>query len=65
MKRMNLRKTLSAAVLIGGTMMAASAMADQPQGAYGHGYGMMGGYGPGYGQGSGYNMGNGYGMWGK
>ena len=59
MKRMNLRKTLSAVVLIGGTMMAASAMADQPQGAYGHGYGMMGGYGPGYGQGQGYNMGPG------
>ncbi|MGP1677639.1 MAG: Spy/CpxP family protein refolding chaperone [Burkholderiales bacterium] len=57
MKRMNLRKTLGAVVLIGGTIMAASAMADQPQGAYGHG--MMGGYGPGYGQGSGYNMGPG------
>jgi len=42
MKRMNLRKTLGAAVLIGGTMMAASAVADQPQGAYGHGYGMWG-----------------------
>jgi len=64
MKRMNLRKTLSAAVLIGGTIAAASAMADQPQGAYGHG--MMGGYGPGYGQASGYGMGpgmmGGYGM---
>lgn len=59
MKRMNLRKTLGTVVLIGGSMMAASAMADQPQGAYGHGYGMMGGYGSGYGQGSGYNMGPG------
>lgn len=55
MNRMNLRKTLSAVVLIGGSMMAASAMADQPQGAYGRGYGMMGGYG----QGSGYGMGPG------
>jgi len=57
MKRMNLRKTLSAAVLIGGTVMAASALADPPQGAYGPGYGMgpgmMGGYGPGYGTGPG------------
>jgi len=59
MKRTNLRKTLGAVLLIGGTMMAASAMAEQPQGAYGHGYGMMGGYGPGYGQGRGYNMGPG------
>ena len=55
MNRMNLRKTLSAVVLIGGSMMAASAMADQPQGAYGRGYGMMGGRG----QGQGYNMGPG------
>lgn len=55
MKRMNLRKTLGAVAVIGGTMMAASAMADQPQGANGHGYGMMGGYG----QGQGYNMGPG------
>jgi len=47
---MNLRKTLGAVALIGGTMIAASAMADQPQGVYGHGYGMMGGYGPGQGQ---------------
>ena len=57
MKRINFRKTLGAVVLIGGTIMAASATADQPQGAYGHG--MMGGYGPGYGQGQGYNMGPG------
>ena len=53
MKRMNLRKTLGAAVLISGTMMAASAMADPSQGAYGRG--MMGGYG----QGQDYNMGPG------
>jgi Spy/CpxP family protein refolding chaperone len=57
MKCTNLCKTLSTVVLIGGTMMAASAIADQPQGAYSHG--MMGGYGPGYGQGQGYNMGPG------
>ncbi|MFH1871572.1 MAG: Spy/CpxP family protein refolding chaperone [Pseudomonadota bacterium] len=66
MKRMNFRKTLSAVVLIGGTLMAASAMADQPQGAYGHGYGMMGGYGQGYSMGrgmmGGYDQNQGYGM---
>lgn len=55
MKRMNLRKTMSAMVLIGATMMAASAMADQPQGAYGHA--MMVAYGQGYGQNQGYGMG--------
>jgi Spy/CpxP family protein refolding chaperone len=65
MKCMNLRKTLGAAVLIGGTMVGASALADPPQDAYGRGYGMggygMGGYGMGgYGMG-GYGMG-GYGM---
>lgn len=54
MKRTNLRRTLGAAVLIGGAIFAVSAMA-QMQGAYGHGYGMMGGYG----QGQGYNMGPG------
>jgi len=51
MNRMNLRGTLNAAVLIGGTMAAASALA-QSQGGYGSG--MMGGYGPGW-------MGGGYG----
>jgi Spy/CpxP family protein refolding chaperone len=64
MKRTNLRKTLSAAVLIGGTIVAAIALADQPRGGYGPGYGMgpgmMGGYGSGYGMGSG-QMGGGYG----
>ena len=68
MKCMNLRKTLGAAVLIGGTMVGASALADPPQDAYGHGYGMggsmMGGYGMGPdgmmdGQGRGYGMGSG------
>ncbi|HUX24075.1 MAG TPA: Spy/CpxP family protein refolding chaperone [Burkholderiales bacterium] len=75
MKRMNLRNTLGAVALIGGTMLAASAMA-QPQGGYAMGPGMMGGYGqdqnynnmgpgmmgaygPGYGQGQGYGMGAG------
>lgn len=58
MTHTNLRKTLNAAALIGGTIMAASALADAPQGAYGSGYGMgsgmMGGYGAGW-------MGGGYG----
>ena len=55
MNRMNLRKTLTAAILIGGTVLGASALADPPQGAYGDGMmgsdgqgpGMMGGHGPG------------------
>ncbi len=47
MKRMNLRKTLSAAVLIGGPIVASSALA-QSQGGYGMGPGMMGGYGAGW-----------------
>ena len=51
MKRMNLRRTLGAAALIGGTIVAASALA-QSQGGYGGG--MMGGYGAGW-------MGGGYG----
>jgi Spy/CpxP family protein refolding chaperone len=61
MKRMNLRKTLGAAVLMGGTIVAATALADPPQGGYGPGYGMgpgmMGGYGYGMGPGQmgGYN----------
>lgn len=54
MTHTNLRKTLNAAALIGGTIMAASALADAPQGAYGSGSGMMGGYGAGW-------MGGGYG----
>lgn len=67
MKRMNLRRTSSAAVLIGGTMVGAGALADPPQDAYSHGYGMdgsmMGGYGMGpgmmAGQSRGYGMGSG------
>ncbi|OGA35264.1 MAG: hypothetical protein A3F75_01755 [Betaproteobacteria bacterium RIFCSPLOWO2_12_FULL_64_23] len=56
MKRINLSKILSAAVLMGGSIIAASALA-QSQGGYGPGYGpggMMGGYGAGW-------MGGGYG----
>lgn len=53
MKRMNLNKILSAAVLIGGSIVATSALA-QSQGSYGMGSGMMGGYGGGW-------MGGGYG----
>ena len=49
MKRIDLRKTLSAAVLIGGPIVATSALA-QSQG----GYGMMGGYGAGWMGGGGY-----------
>ena len=49
MKRVNLRKILNAAVLIGGTIVATSALA-QSQGGYGYGMGsgMMGGYGFGW-----------------
>lgn len=47
MQRINLRKTLSAAALTGGTIVAASA---QAQGGYGTGMGsgMMSGYGVGW-----------------
>lgn len=70
MKHMNLRNTLSIAALIGGTIVAASALADPSQGRYGPGYGMMGGYGHGSGNGygmgpgmmGGYGQGSGYGM---
>ncbi|HUX24076.1 MAG TPA: hypothetical protein VMV87_05610 [Burkholderiales bacterium] len=53
MKCMNLRNTLSAALLIGGPILATGALA-QSQGGYGMGSGMMGGYGAGW-------MGGGYG----
>jgi Spy/CpxP family protein refolding chaperone len=67
MKRMNLRRALSAGILVGATAVAASAVASPPQGNfgpdYGMGPGMMGGYGMGPGmmggQGSGYGMGPG------
>lgn len=54
MKRMNLSKILSATAMIGGTIVATSAMA-QSQGGYGMGSGgMMGGYGAGWMGGGGY-----------
>lgn len=59
MNRMNLRRTLSAAALLGGTIVAAGALADPTQGGYGSGYGMGRGMMGGYGQGSGYGMGPG------
>ncbi len=67
MKRMNLRKALNAGILVGATAVAASAVANPPQGNfgpdYGMGPGMMGGYGMGPGmmggQGPGYGMGSG------
>ena len=69
MKRMNLRKSLRAAVLMSGALLGTSALAEPPHGAYGSGYGMGGmmpGYGPGYGMGAGtmggYGGGAGYGM---
>jgi hypothetical protein len=66
MKRMNLRSTLGAAILIGGAVIGASALADPEQGAYGYGMGpgMMGGNGPGWmgGYGSGWMGGYG-GIW--
>jgi hypothetical protein len=46
MKRMNLRKNLNTIVLIAGTIMAASALADTQQG--GDGTGMMSGYDTGW-----------------
>ncbi|MEP7182638.1 MAG: Spy/CpxP family protein refolding chaperone [Betaproteobacteria bacterium] len=63
MKRMNLRNALGAAVVVGGTIIGASALADSPQGGYGPGYGMgsgmMGGYGMGSGMMGSYGMGPG------
>jgi uncharacterized membrane protein len=58
MKRVILRKILSAAAMIGGSIVAASALA-QSQGGYGPGNGMgsggmMGGYGAGWMGGGGY-----------
>src|SRR5664279_2420598 len=63
MKRINLRKTLSAAALMGATIFTTNALADPSQGVHGPGYGMMGGYGSGPammdGYGAGYGMGPG------
>ncbi len=53
MKRMNLRNALSAALLMGGPIVATSALA-QSQSGYGMGSGMMGGYGAGWMGGGGY-----------
>jgi hypothetical protein len=53
MERMNLRNTLSVALLMGGPVLATSALA-QSQGDHDSGSGMMGGYGAGW-------MGSGYG----
>ena len=66
MKHMNLRKALSAGILVGATAVAVSAVANPPQGNfgpdYGMGPGMMGGYGMGPGMMGGYGYGSGYGM---
>jgi len=49
MKRMNIRKTLNSVALLGGTIMAASALAQTQGGSgYGMGSGMMGVYGAGW-----------------
>lgn len=61
MKRMDLRKNLSAAVLITGTIMAASALADTQEGGSGTGTGMMGGDGTGWMSGYGTGWMGGYG----
>ena len=62
MKYPKLRKTLTAAALLGATVLAVPPSVDAQQGGYGPGYGMgpgmmgggmMGGYGPGYGMGPG------------
>ena len=73
MKRMNLRKTLIAAALIGATALGTTALVNAQQGGYGPGQGMgpgmmgpgmMGGYGPGAGGGYGPGYGMGPGMMG-
>ena len=73
MKRMNLRKTLIAAALIGATALGTTALVNAQQGGYGPGQGMgpgmmgpgmMGGYGPGSGGGYGPGYGMGPGMMG-
>jgi Spy/CpxP family protein refolding chaperone len=63
MKHMNLRKAVSTGILVGAAAVAASAVANPPQGNfgpdYGMGPGMMGGYGMGPGMMGGYGMGPG------
>ena len=64
MKHISLRSTLGAAILVGGAVVGASALADPEQGGYGYGMGpgmMGGGYGAGYGMGPGMMGGGGYG----
>lgn len=63
MKRVNLRKTLSTAAMIGGTIVTASALAQSQGGNAGSG--MMGGNGVGWmsGYGSSWVGGYGGGMW--
>lgn len=67
MKRMNLRKNLNAAALIGGTIVSAGALADTQQGGSGYGMGsgsgMMGGNGSGWMGGYGSGSMGGYGIW--
>ena len=64
MKRMNLRKNLSATALIGATIVTTTALAQPSQGGNGPGYGMMGGNGPGWMDGYGFGGMGGYGgMW--
>ena len=64
MKRMNLRKNLSAAALIGATIVTTTALAQPSQGGNGPGSGMMGGNGPGWMDGYGFGGMGGYGgMW--
>ena len=60
MKRINFRKTLSAAALMGGAIVTTNALA-QSQGGYGQGSGMMGGNGGGWMGGDGSSWMGGYG----
>lgn len=48
MRRMNLRNTLSVALVIGGSIAAANAFADTPHSGNGMGSRMMDGYGTGW-----------------
>ena len=64
MTRLNICKTLSAAALMGATIVTTTALAQPSQGGNGPGYGMMGGNGSGWmgGYGSGWMGGYG-GIW--
>lgn len=61
MKRMNLRKNLSAAALIGAMIVTTTALAQPSQGGSGPGNGMMGGNGTGWMDGYGFGGMGGYG----